>query len=400
MSPDSWRFSALLRLRNLAAVLAVGLTVWALIPVMTSPAKPLFEQPGPDSIEYADGAWQLGHGHAYVTFYNERTKRFGTRALRPRYPFGTSLVLAPFAAVLNTFPHSLQIGSQVISALYVIVMVAAAWAVGDSIAAALVAVMLAISPFPRESAAYILSDALGALLAVAILFVLGAGRGNRSAAVAGLLAGMMVCVRLLGIASIPAVLLAVSGRRRWWALAGAIPFSAALGIYQWNYFGSPFRSGYSYYRPQLREFGWSYILGHTAREGPFIYADRGVNGLLGGICPCGAGGAMRELPNLAFYPSLLAGLFWVFAPPLMGLVGFVAMLIRRSTAAARYAIVLVLLNAGLLIVYWYAAARFVAPAASVLTVYAGVGISRVLHRLAGWSTSVWRDRGTQLGAAG
>src|SRR5947209_7782634 len=98
-----------------ARILAVALTIWTLVPLATESARPLALQPRPDSVEYADAGWQLGHDHVYVTFFNERRKAFGNSSFPPRYPFGTAAALAPFAAIVNRFPQGPQLGSRVIS---------------------------------------------------------------------------------------------------------------------------------------------------------------------------------------------------------------------------------------------------------------------------------------------
>jgi 4-amino-4-deoxy-L-arabinose transferase-like glycosyltransferase len=359
-------------------VLALALTVWALVPVFTDSARPLSQQPFPDSYEYADAAWQLAHGHGYVTVVNEHTGRFGRVARPPRFPFGTSIVLAPFAALIDGFPHGVQVGARVISVAYVIVVVWAAWALGGALAGALAALMLLLSPFAHESATLIMSDALGATLAVAPLIALSRhSTGRAAAAVAGALAGAGVCVRFASVIALPAVALAARRGKRWIiALACAAPFAIALGLYQWLTFGSPLRTGYWYWLPHLHTWSLSFIFDRTTLvEGPFVYTDRLNGSLLSSICPCPVGGSMSALRNIAFYPAVLAGLFWVFAPPLTGLIGLAMALRERVTPAAQYALVTVVLNVALMLVYFTQAARFVAPAASVLLVYSAVGVA-------------------------
>jgi hypothetical protein len=363
-------------------LLAIGATVWALLPVLTVRAEPLGAQPRPDPIEYADAAWQLAHGHGYVTYFSEKAAKFQDKAFPPRYPFGTSVALAPFTAVVNRFPQGPQIGERAISTLYVIAVITATWLLGGPLAAAIVGVFLALSPFPQVSASLILSDALAGLLAVGILIALKVGRGGRSAAVAGILAGSLLCVRLLGVIAIPAVLLALPGRRRWIAAAFAAPLAAALGAYQWEWFGSPFRTGYGYYVKGLKEISPSYLLGHTTPEGNAIYPDKLNGALLDGVCPCGSGGPMFKLTNLTFYPSVLAGLFWVFAPPFTGLFGVWQLVVERATPAARYAALMFVLNLVVVWFYWDQAARFLSPAATLLAVYSAVGMARLIVRAA------------------
>lgn len=363
-------------------VAAIGLTISAIVPVAIVRAKPLAVQPFPDSVEYADGAWQLGHRHGYVTFFDERTSAFGDIARPPRYPFGTSAALAPFAAIIGRFPASIQDGSRFYSVLYVLVLVAAAWRLGGPLAGAVAALLAGASPFAYVSASLILSDALAAMLTVAILLAL-TFQSRTSAGAAGALTGALVCVRLLGVVSLPAALLAVRGRSRVILAACAAPFIAGLALYQWNTFGSPLRTGYSYWLPELHTFSSSFVLGHTPlNEGPFVYPDLLKGSIFQSLCPCGVGGPMTKLASLFFYPSVAFGLFWVFAPPLAGLIGLVRMVMDRSTEAARFALTTVVLNVAVVLFYFDRAARFVAPAASLLLVYGALGISGLLEQ--GW----------------
>ncbi len=373
-------------------VVAVALTVWAIAPVLTERAKPLSIQPWPDTVEYADGAWQLGHFHGYVTFFNERTNRFGQIARPPRYPFGTSVALAPFAAVGNRFPQSIQAGSRILSVLYVLAIVIAAWLLGGPIAAAIAAVLVGSSPFGHVSASLILSDALAAMLTVAILIALRF-RTRSAAGVAGLLAGLLVCVRLLGLVALPGLLIALKGRQRLIALAAAAPPIAALALYQWNTFGSPFLTGYNYWLPGLNPFGTSFVFGKPLLvEGPFVYPDK-LNGRLLNhvVCPCGIGGSMVSIHNFLFYPAVLIGLFWIFAPPLTGLVGLVEVIRERASAEARFTLITIVLNVGLVMFYFDQAARFIAPAVSLLIVYAAVGISKLAAAAVRAVSAHWRQ---------
>jgi hypothetical protein len=346
---------------------------------LTASAVPLVDQPFPDSAEYADGAWELAHGHGYLTFVNERAGWFGHVARPPRYPFGTSAVLAPFAA-FGSFPQDVQVGARAISVAYVLAIVAAAWLLAGPLAAGVAAILVGWSPFAHVSAGLILSDPLSALLTIMILIALQRG-SRRAIGVAGGLAGALVCVRLLGIVLLPAVFFAVPRSRRRLVLLCASPFLLVLAVYQWRTFGSPFLTGYSYWLPGLHTFDLSFVTHVTTYEGPFVIPDKLNGGLLDFLCPCGIGGSMTQLPNVAFYPAVVAGLFWVFAPPLTGLIGLVEIVRGQAAAAARFGLIAVVLNVAVALVYFDQAARFIAPAASLLLVYSAVGIARLLGRL-------------------
>jgi hypothetical protein len=363
---------------RLAAVVAAAVTAWAVVPVFTAAAVPFRSQPFPDSAEYADSAWELAHGHGYVTFFNERSGWFGHVARPPRYPFGTSAVLAPFAA-FGSFPQDVQFGARVISAAYLVAVILAAWMLAGPWAASAAALLVGSSPFAQHEAVLILSDPLAALMTVLILIVLHVG-GRRAIGIAGALAGALVCVRLLGIVALPAVFLAVPRAHRLRVVICAAPFLAILGAYQWRTFGSPFLTGYSYWVPSLHTFDVRFTTHVTTNEGPFVIPDKLNGHLLDFLCPCGLGGSMMKLPNLAFYPIVVAGLFWVFAPPLTGLIGLVEMWRQRASPAARFTIITLALNLAVVLFYFDQAARFIAPAASLTIVYSAVGLVRIF----GW----------------
>jgi 4-amino-4-deoxy-L-arabinose transferase-like glycosyltransferase len=377
--------------RGLGSVLAIAVTVWALVPVLTETAKPLADQPFPDSAEYADSAWELAHAHGYVTFVNERAGWFGHVARPPRYPFGTSAVLAPFAAV-GSFPQDVQFGARVISAAYVVAIVLASWMLAGPLAAAVAGLFVGLSPFAHVSAGLILSDPLAALITVLMLIALHVG-SRRAMGIAGALGGVLVCVRLLGVVSLPALFLAVPRNRRWLVVLCAAPFLAILAAYQWKTFGSPFLTGYSYWVPSLHTFDLAYAYHVTSYEGPFVIPDKLSGHLLDFVCPCGIGGSMTKLPNLTFYPAVVAGLFWVFAPPLTGLIGLVEMWRNRASPAARFAIITVVLNVALVLFYFDQAARFIAPAVSLILVYSAVGLVRVLGWLGREAAAAAQRRG-------
>lgn len=99
-----------------------------------------------------------------------------------------------------------------------------------------------------------------------------------------------------------------------------------------------------------------------------------LNGDLFGVCPCGPGGPITKVSSIVLYPSVAFGLFWLYAPPLTGLVGLIKMIRDRTTVMAQYALITVLLNFGIVLFYYYRASRFIAPAASLLLVYSAAAL--------------------------
>jgi hypothetical protein len=390
----------------LLAVAAVAVMAWAIVPTWTTNARALAQQPFPDSQEYADAARQLAEGHGYVTVVNEHrtasvvdetlTGPAFTKRYPPRYPPGTALALSPFALVFGNFPHNVQRGSRVISSLYVVAVVAAAWLIGGPLAALIGGLFVETSPFAKAAATVILSDELAALITVVMLIVilLGSRRERLSAAVGGILSGCLILVRLTGIVGLIGMLAA--SRRRWIVVAGAAPFVIGLAIYQWHTFGSPFKTGYSYWLPGLHNFELSYLDHPLLREGGYIYPDRLNGGLLSSVCPCRVGGSIVSLPNYTFYPAVVLGFFWVFAPPGSVILAIIELVRRRATPGARFTVVTVVLSLVLLIPYFYQAARFMAPASSLLLIYGAAGLAWIVVKLA---TLAFGDRAGVLGTA-
>lgn len=353
------------------SALAVLAAFVAVLPVLRLGAAPLAKQPFPDSQTYVDGAWQLARGHGYVTNVEQSptpVPRHLATPVAPRYPFGTSAVLVPFVLAFGRIEGA-QTGARVIVALYVLAVIAAAWLLGGPLAALLAALFVRGSPFADTTATLVLSDPLAALLAVLILVAL-IRQSTLRIVVARALAGALIDVRLLGIVALPAAFLA-AGRRRWILLCAAVPGVALLAYYQWTTFGSPFVSGYSHWLPHLHQFGLGYLTGSpVASDGTLIHPH--ASHVLSSVCACDP---TTELGNLAFYPAVLSGVVWIYTPPLIGLIGLIALIRARRTPPARYALALIALNVVIVYVYFWQAARLVAPAASLLLVYAAVGLA-------------------------
>lgn len=350
---------------------AIVSSALALAPVLLSEPRPLKDQPFPDAHELSDATRQLVSGHGYVT------TTYTTDPRPPRSPPGFALALAPFAALGRDFPANVQTGAKVFAALYVLAAVAAAWLMGGPLAAALVATLIGVSPFARVASTLVMSDAFGAggtVLLVVLLHRLTPARVS----LAGGIAGALVSVRLPLVLNLVALFLALPGKWRMRLALSASPPVAALSIWQWTTFGSPFKTGYDYWMPDLKPFGWPYALMSPPRgDGPWIFADV-LNGFLAQwSCPCPLGGAQAALPNVLFYPVALLGFFWVYAPPFITAFGMFSAWRRRDRTPARFALWLTALSFAFFCFYHYQGVRFMAAPATLLTVFASV-------MLAGW----------------
>jgi 4-amino-4-deoxy-L-arabinose transferase-like glycosyltransferase len=355
--------------RRILDLTAAVILVVALVSVAGVRSKAPSQQPFPDGAEYADSAQRLADDQGYVTYVH------GPVAEAPRYPPGLSLALAPFGMV-GHYPSNIELGGKVLGLVYVLVMVGAAWGLGGPLAAAIAGLVVLISPFARENAAYTLSDGLVASLQVLMLPILRrlTPEGER---LSGAMTGFASVIRLTAGVSLIATLAACprSGIRR--VLLWALPFLVGLGLLQWALYGNPLYTGYDYWDVGFRQtFSFANVFGaQTAREGAAVYTDLLGGHLMGFVCPCGVGGSIAQLNNFWFYPAVLAGGFWVYAPPVLPLLGLWWAWRHRREPVGRYALVLVF--GSLLVFYFYLfqAARFVAGPASVLVVLSAVAIA-------------------------
>lgn len=364
--------------RRVGAFLAVLVCAAVLIDVERAPERPLSRQPFPDSAEYANSARSLAHDKGFYTFmYNGKIQP-------PRYPPGYPMTLAPFAAV-GSLPRDVQRGAKFWAIIYVLVAIIAAWVLGGPLAGTLVALFIGISPFARDAAGLVLSDALVAALTVLMLPLLRLTNrfGDR---LAGAATGLATVARVTAGINLLALLVSMPRRSYKNMLLFAVPWLLGLVLLQWAMFGSPVKTGYSYWGVSGHFFSLGYITGNSVvREGPWIFPDRFNGELLSWVCPCGLGGPQASLPNLTFYPLVLAGLFWIFSPPLIPLLGLAYAWRIRRDAVGRYVLVVTVLTMFLFEVYQFQAARFLAGPATLLLVLAGVGIAE-------FSKQLWKQR--------
>jgi 4-amino-4-deoxy-L-arabinose transferase-like glycosyltransferase len=358
------------RAASIAAALVCALTMAY---VAAAPERPLARQPFPDSAEYADSARALAQGQGFVTYVHQGARE------PPRYPPGYPLALVPFAAV-GTYPGNVQLGAKLYAVLYVLVAVIAAWAIGGALAGGLSAAFVAASPFARDAAGLVLSDALVATATVLMLPLLRpvTRAGSR---LAGAAAGAAVIVRLSAVVNLLAVLVAWPRRSNRTVLLFALPALAGLAALQWAMFGSPLETGYSYWGVSRHNFAFDYLTTDTlGREGPFVLHARLEGPLLSWVCPCGVGGPSSALPNLSFYPLVLLGIFWVFSPPLLPLLGLVYAWSHRRDPLGRYALAVTVMTLAIFGAYSHQATRFMAGPGSVLSVLASVWLAELAGR--------------------
>ena len=355
-----------------AGVMALFL---AALPVLSAPVQHLALQPFPDAPQYADAAHHLARGDGYVTTIH------GDEPITPMHSPGFSVLLAPFAAV-GDYPRSVQTAVQWFAVAYVFAAGAIAWYLAGPLAAVFVAAMLATSPFARISGTVVLSDLFAVLLVLCVV-VLTTRLSSWRAFASGLLAGVLISVRLsMVVALIP--LAFVVPHRHWTALAiGAAPPLVALALFQWVTWGSPLTTGYHVWVPDLQMFDVANALAPAPRVGQgnvWLFPDRLGGGLMQWVCPCPPAGPQAGLPNLWFYAATLSGAFWIFTPPLIPIIGLLYAWRRRQEPIARYALLVTVLTVALQTFYYSQEARFVAAPATLLGIYGAVAIARAFAR--------------------
>jgi len=200
-----------------------------------------------------------------------------------------------------------------------------------------------------------------------------------------MLAGLLVTIRLNAVTSLLALLTATKKHMRMRVALLALPAILGLAALQWATFGNPLTTGYSYWQLEHHSFAGSYLLDDSPRgDGPYIFDDLLHGRLLDWACPCGAGGPQASLPNLAFYPFLLLGAFWIFAPPLWTIPGIWYAWRNRRDPVGSYALVLVGSTLLLFVFFFYQAARFMAAPATVLLVLSSVTMAMWLEGAREW----------------
>jgi hypothetical protein len=356
-------------LKRAFGVVTTGFLLWL---VLTTPPRALDQQPFPDTFEYADAAVHLAAGDGYVTSVHDQ------RPQPPRYPPGFSLVLVPVARWTGSSVDALLNVTPWLGALYVIAAATTAWLLGGPIAAGLAAALVGSAPFAVESASLLMSDALVAAL-TCVLAALLQRQSTWSVRATSVLSGGLALMRLSAAVAILALLLAIPAQSRRRVVLLALPGVLALLIYQWATFGSPIAGGYDYWLPQLRMFAVGYAVERPMGDGPTLVGDALNGALLGWLCPCqDEGGPLTQLPNALFYLAVVFGPLWVFAPPLVGVVGLVYAVRHRREPAAAFTLWLLLLTVCILSVYVFQAARLIAAPAVLLAVLAAVALARRL----------------------
>ncbi|MDP8923040.1 MAG: hypothetical protein M3O34_09225, partial [Chloroflexota bacterium] len=135
--------------------------------------------------------------------------------------------------------------------------------------------------------------------------------------------------------------------------------------------------GYDYWLPEIRNFDLAHPFDLDGqRDGSGVVADALEGALVSWAGPWPDNDPVRGFRGLVFYPLVLLGIYWIFAPPLTTLPGLVHVWRHRREPAAGFALWLVVGTLLFYLVYFFMAARFMAAPATALAVFTGVAVAR------------------------
>lgn len=335
----------------------------------------LAKQPFPDAHEYLNAAYRLAHGHGYTTTVKDNlySPHIHQAVNPPRFPPGTSLVLAPFALV-GTYPGNIEFGIRLIAVALVIATGWAAFVIAGWYAALLAAFVTSISQFVLLNTQIVMSDTLAALLIVICLPLLKR-HARWSVYLLGLIAGYGFVIRESGVVVVACVLIALTGWDRLRAaMAAAVPI-LGLAIYNWATFGAPWRTGQSYWLGSFRLYSLSYAIKHPWSPGgeEFYAFSLRIFHLVGGPHT----GFISLIPNIWFYPLILLGFSTVFGPPWFTALG----LIGAAWSWRKPEALFTLLLAGLTVIFYMPIygqdPRYLAGPCLLLTAWAAAAVVRI-----------------------
>ena len=363
------------------------LTVSGILLLLFQNPYPLINQPFPDAHEYLNAAYRIAHGHGYTT--TVRDNAFSPHVHHvvnpPRFPPGTSLVLAPFA-LIGTYPANVEFGARLIVLGLVFVVGWAGYSLSGWFAALLAAFVTAISSFATFSAHVVMSDALGALLTVVCLPLMTL-KAKWAFYLAGFAAGYGFVCREAGIIVVASLLIVIGGSDRLRVAAGAAGPIFGLALYNWSTFGAPWRTGYSYWLGPFQEYSLSYVTKHDWPANVAYGSSLELFHLVG-HSPSGLTGTV---PNLLFYPLIALGFSFFFGPPLLTLVGVVTAIRSWHRREARFTLILAAGSAVFLMANFQQDPRLIAGPCILLTVWGVVGVVQLVR-------AIWRRYGDGLTA--
>jgi hypothetical protein len=173
----------------------------------------------------------------------------------------------------------------------------------------------------------------------------------------------------------------LSSTKRRWLIVAILPI-LALGVFQFVSFGSPFKTGYHYWLSGVDTVDPSYLMRTDLHsEEPLILRDVLQGRLMEWMCPCSPGGPQASLPSLLFYPLVLLGVFWIFAPPLTTIPGLFYIWRNRRSSHCKFALYTLVFSLATYFFYFHQASRFMVVPATTLIVFSGVAFSASLEHI-------------------
>lgn len=343
--------------------------------------------PVPDAQEYAITAGRLAHGASYSI------SLLG-RQYPPRYPFGFPALLVPAYWLPDATLGNGIYAVVTYGVLTVVLAYTLAAVIGGPVAGVVAAVTLMALPEFQLWNHELMSETASAALTLTVALLLyqavtaqDQSRRFQLLIAAGLVSGAAVLVHLTDIALVAAIITvlpasAVLRRQLVRNLAavsvGPIMAMASLAIYDRLTFGSFTRTGYEFWVPNWysspgTEFSTSYALKSPGISDP----------------------ATPGLSNVSYYLGAFTGLSWfhsisviptTFA--LLAVAGTVLMVFRSQPAVRCVALFCIVVSALTLVtfsLYFFQAARFVAPVVPLFAVAAGVGAGKGISlAIEGW----------------
>jgi hypothetical protein len=363
------------------------LTLSGMLLLLFQHPYPLSNQPFPDAHEYINAAYRIVHGEGYTT--TVRDNAFSPHIHQivnpPRFPPGTSLVLAPFA-LIGSYPANVEFGARLIVLGLVLAVGWAGYSLGGWYPALLAAFVTAMSSFATFSAHVVMSDALGALLTVVCLPLMRL-KEKWAMYLAGFAAGYGFVCREAGVVVVASLLIVIAGSDRFRVAAGAGVPIFGLALYNWSTFGAPWSTGYGYWLGPFREYSLSYVTKHSMP----VTTTYGSSLQLFHLVGHSSAGLIGTVPNVLFYPLIALGFSATFGPPFLTLVGLVTAIRSWSRREARFTLILTAGSAVLLMANFSQDPRLIAGPCILLTVWGVFGLVQLMR-------AIWRRYGDGLTA--
>ncbi len=336
------------------------------------------QRPLPDALEYAQCAHELSSGRGFQMVLEG--ERYG-----PRYPPGTSLLLAPAAGPLG--PSGAHLAALGWGTATVALVGALGWLAGGPAAGLIAALMVALSPQLVSASGLAMSESPAGFLVALLLLLACLARWRRAGEPPrpAVLFGAALVLALLALVRLP--LIAFGAPLAWVALAGPgglgvrvgratltlAPLMLALGLLfamQARFYGGPLVTGYHFWAPEI------YV-----QHADWIFSARYLFEPVGDLWPRG---------HLATYSRALLGLdgeLWTLPLAALALAGIVFAWRTKPGCPVRTVLVLAAaISVPALytfhLFYAWQGVRFLAPAVPLAAALAGLGAAAAGRRLA------------------